>query len=197
MKYIIFSPKHIFTTANTFSIVAIIFWFFSIFLILEQRYQFAFNLILVWVLCDILDGYFARKTQTVSEIGALFDTVCDIFLYVLSPVFLIYSLFQIDFIWFIVLVLFLLAAIIRLIVFSTGWFHVITWKLYYLWLPVYFHLILFQIILHWTYLHGLYILLLLLSILMIVRIPFRKYGLTVSILYVGGLFLFHNLPYLW
>lgn len=197
MKYIIFQGKHIFTLANVFSLLAIVFWFTGILFILENEYRIAFNIILVWVIFDILDGYTARKSGSVSDFGKILDLVSDIFLYVLSVVFLYIFTQTHDIFWYLLLLGFLIISILRLVYFSTFGFYDIKNNSYYLGMPVYFHLIFFQVLLYLTNRVGIYAIFSIIILLMILKIPFRKYGLEVSIAYVVILFIINNITFLW
>ena len=59
----------------------------SIFLIFCKVFSFNFYLLyIISGLSDIMDGYIARKTNTASEFGAVFDTIAD-FIFVIICLF--------------------------------------------------------------------------------------------------------------
>ncbi len=183
--------------ANLFSLFAILFWFFGLLQIFDKNYIFAFNVIIIWVFFDLLDWYFARKFKTVSNFWKMLDNFGDLLLYVLSIVFFYMSIYWINYMWIIVISLFLILSIYRLCYFFEFWLVEKGNNLYYLGMPVYFNLIIYQVILLElnNYLSNL--LLLILSFLMISRIKFRKFSIIVWVLYLLVLLIINNYSTIW
>lgn len=197
MKRITIIEKNTITLANTLSVFALILWVVGIWLIAKWEYHIAFGTILVWVICDMFDGYFARKYKTVSNFGKMLDNFADIFLYVFSIVFLYFSKFDIDILSWIVLILFLLCSVYRLSYFFEHGLLEKKESSYYIGMPVYFHLILFQLILapigNIFMMFSLWIF----SIWMISWFHFKKFGIIVGLTYLGVLAIINNMSYLW
>ena len=161
--------------ANAFSVAAILFGFAGLAGIARAEYVLAFDLILLGVVCDMLDGYFARKHGTMSNFGKMLDNFADIFLYVLGFMAMYVSVFGITGGGFAVLAVFLVASILRLCYFfDVG----LVWeggKNYYVGMPVYFHLVLFQMLHFRADAMLVNAAILLASALMLSKIRFRKF----------------------
>jgi phosphatidylserine synthase len=154
-------------------------------------------LILLWVICDMLDGYFARKYNTTSTFWKILDSFADILLYVLNVVFLYFSLHGVTLLGWIIILVFLFTSMYRLAYFFE-WGFMKKWNnLYYTWMPVYFHLILFQIIIQSENTILPWISIVVSSFLMISNLPFRKFWLSIGFGYILTLFIVNNSISLW
>jgi len=88
---------------------------------------------------DSLDGYWARKLGAESHYGAIFDTACDIVVYLVYPAIILSNVFGMNSAFGITLiVLFFMAGIYRLVRFTTSGFEVDGEKKYYLGMPVFY-----------------------------------------------------------
>lgn len=192
----LFDKKYL-TIANIYSFMAIILWVYSILLIIKWDYTGSFNFILLWVICDMLDGYFARKYKTVSSFWKILDNFADVLLYVFSVIFLYFSLHNITPLGWCIMGGFLLGSVYRLAYFFE-WGFTEKWShLYYSWMPVYFHLILFLVIIQVENIVIQNICIVVFSLLMITRIPFRKFWLIVGLIYIWSFFIINNAQFLW
>ncbi|AIJ05473.1 CDP-diacylglycerol/serine O-phosphatidyltransferase [Methanocaldococcus bathoardescens] len=54
----------------------------------------SFSLIYISIIFDSLDGYVARKTNTVSDFGAELDSISDVVSFGVAPAYLLYSNFE-------------------------------------------------------------------------------------------------------
>lgn len=197
MNWITFFDKKNITIANMCSFFAIILGIASLLLIIRWEYFIGFNFILLWVIFDMLDGYFARKYNTTSTFWKILDSFADMLLYVLSVVFLYFSIHSITLLGIIIVIGFLFTSIYRLAYFFE-WGFMKKWdNIYYIWMPVYFHLILFQIILVSENAVLQWISFFIFSFLMISNLLFRKFWLSIGFGYILSLFVINNSISLW
>ncbi|MBW6516107.1 MAG: CDP-diacylglycerol--serine O-phosphatidyltransferase [Candidatus Cloacimonetes bacterium] len=77
-------------------------------------------LIMFSMICDFLDGKFARILDAATPFGALFDTMSDFVAFGIAPAFLIYqvSLYRIPFLGALVTIIFVFSGCFRLVRFS-------------------------------------------------------------------------------
>lgn len=76
---------NVLTTGNLF------FGFFSIVKSLQGDLQYASSAILLAAIFDVLDGRVARLTNSSSEFGVQYDSLCDMVSFGLAPAFLMYQ----------------------------------------------------------------------------------------------------------
>ncbi|MBU7013292.1 MAG: CDP-diacylglycerol--serine O-phosphatidyltransferase [Theionarchaea archaeon] len=87
--------------------------FLAMIFLMRNNIDLAARLILIAVVADGFDGYFARKTETESEFGMNFDSLSDCVSFGIAPALLIYS--YVDYWWIaVVSVVYLVAGILRL-----------------------------------------------------------------------------------
>ena len=53
-----------------------------------------FRFIYIAIVFDAMDGYVARKTNTVSDFGAELDSICDVVSFGVAPAYLVYYYFE-------------------------------------------------------------------------------------------------------
>ena len=162
------------TCSLFFAIMAIVFAY--------QNWLYAsFGFVLCAFVTDTLDGHFARLLKAESRFGACYDTVVDIFVYLLYPAMIFYKYFGLDNpVGSIVITAFIFVGVFRLIRYTINGPSVIDDKKFYLGMPVVFsHLIIIISIVLEYYFSELassvtLVLLLLMIILMPTKIKFQK-----------------------
>ncbi|HIP17103.1 MAG TPA: CDP-diacylglycerol--serine O-phosphatidyltransferase [Methanothermococcus okinawensis] len=82
-----FKIKNIVTISDYITIINIILGMFAI---LFHDFRFIYGAIVF----DALDGYIARKTNTVSDFGAQLDSLCDVVSFGVAPAYLLYFYFE-------------------------------------------------------------------------------------------------------
>ena len=136
--------------ANLLTFLAIILGLWGSVMIAYGNIHIGITLIILWVYCDMFDGYIARKYKLQSQFWSILDSFADILLYIF-PIVLIYG--RIDwyslFSWGI-LSLFILAWCFRLAYFTEIWLVAKWGKLYYHGFPLYLSHIFFIILLIWS-----------------------------------------------
>lgn len=78
-------------SANTITLINIIFGSLSLIQTLERNYLMAAIFILLAVFMDGIDGRVARKFNVMSDIGKQLDSLCDLVSFGVAPAILIYS----------------------------------------------------------------------------------------------------------
>jgi CDP-diacylglycerol--serine O-phosphatidyltransferase len=78
--------------ADILTFLNILFGFMAIVFILRNDLDLAARLIIVAVVVDGFDGYFARKTKTESEFGMNFDSLSDCISFGVAPALLMYTI---------------------------------------------------------------------------------------------------------
>ena len=86
------TPKRrsIYILPNIFTTLSLFFGFFSILAAIEARFSIAAWYILISALCDGLDGTVARMTNTTSNFGMEYDSLCDLVAFGVAPAVLAY-----------------------------------------------------------------------------------------------------------
>ena len=82
-----FKIKNIITISDYITIINIILGMLAI---LFHDFRFIY----VAIVFDALDGYIARKTNTVSDFGAQLDSLCDVVSFGVAPAYLLYFYFE-------------------------------------------------------------------------------------------------------
>jgi len=166
---------------NTITALSLILGLTAIALALRGYLYFSFGFALLALVSDSLDGYMARKLKAESSFGAIFDTVADIFVYLIYPAVLLYHNFGISNpIGVFFIALFLFAGIFRLVRFTKNGFVLVGEKKYYLGMPVFFSHPMILIILVVNVFDKAIIsivcplLLVLISLMMVTKLKFRK-----------------------
>lgn len=90
-------PKHrsgrrrgIYILPNIFTTLSLFFGFYSILASVAGRFDQAAFFILISALCDGLDGTVARMTNTTSQFGVEYDSLCDLVAFGVAPAALAY-----------------------------------------------------------------------------------------------------------
>jgi CDP-diacylglycerol---serine O-phosphatidyltransferase len=78
-------------TANTITLINLVFGSLSLIATLNQNYVLAAILILAAVVMDGLDGRIARRLGVMSEMGKELDSLCDLVSFGVAPALLLYS----------------------------------------------------------------------------------------------------------
>jgi CDP-diacylglycerol--serine O-phosphatidyltransferase len=140
MKYLI---------VNTFTLFSILISFFATFLLIRGDFYTSLSLILISFLLDMLDGFIARRLDACSKFGRVFDSISDVFIFIVFPIIFIYLYFGVDnILQEIILFIFLCSGIYRLIRFTRLGLLVQEENIYYQGMPVFFsHPILLTLIL--------------------------------------------------
>ncbi|WP_292459770.1 CDP-diacylglycerol--serine O-phosphatidyltransferase [Methanothermococcus sp.] len=82
-----FKIKDIITISDYVTIINIIFGMLAI---LFHDFRFIY----IAIVFDAMDGYIARKTNTVSDFGAELDSICDVVSFGVAPAYLLYYYFE-------------------------------------------------------------------------------------------------------
>jgi CDP-diacylglycerol--serine O-phosphatidyltransferase len=82
-----FKIKDIITISDYITIVNIVFGMLAI---LFHEFRFIY----IAIVFDAMDGYVARKTNTVSDFGAELDSICDVVSFGVAPAYLVYYYFE-------------------------------------------------------------------------------------------------------
>jgi CDP-diacylglycerol--serine O-phosphatidyltransferase len=99
--------------ADIFTFLNISFGFMAMVFILNNNIDMTARMILIAVVADGFDGYFARKSETASEFGMNFDSLSDCVSFGVAPALLLYS--YVPYWWTIIVsVLYLSTGVLRL-----------------------------------------------------------------------------------
>jgi CDP-diacylglycerol--serine O-phosphatidyltransferase len=163
------------SSANTITLINIIFGSLSLVSTLHDNYKAAAVFILLAVVMDGLDGRIARKLGAISEMGKELDSLCDLVSFGVAPALLLYSQILNPFLY----TLDLIAVIVYIMcgAFRLARFNVLNIKEYFVGMPITISGALLAIIsLSSAYIPDILILVLviLLSYLMISNIKVRK-----------------------
>ena len=79
------------SSANTITLLNIVFGSLSIIATLHENYRLAAIFILLAVIMDGMDGRIARKFGIISDIGKQLDSLCDLVSFGVAPVILLYA----------------------------------------------------------------------------------------------------------
>jgi CDP-diacylglycerol--serine O-phosphatidyltransferase len=82
-----FKIKDIITISDYVTILNIVFGMLAI---LFHDFRFIY----IAIVFDAMDGYVARKTNTVSDFGAELDSICDVVSFGVAPAYLVYYYFE-------------------------------------------------------------------------------------------------------
>lgn len=158
--------------ANLITIIGLFLGVFSLFMLLNGKLFPAFLLLISAIFCDLLDGFVARKYSCETPAGKWLDTCTDIVIYLIFPMF-----FWSERISYLVTIVVICTGLFRLIRFSLSGLEGKDDKLYYLGMPVFYlqTLLAFDLVLDFPS-FFLSALLLVMSVLMVTKIKFRKPG---------------------
>lgn len=176
----------------TATILGLILGLISLYFLYNGQILIAFILQITALIFDLLDGYLARKWQIESKIGAFLDSTSDISLYLLFPMFMLHQAYpRIQIIY---IAIFIILGITRLIRFTLQGLQREDKSLYYRGMPVFYSLLFLTAIRLYTF--PIFLVdatLIILAILMISQIPFKKPHLKIMgillIIYLVNLFL--------
>lgn len=79
------------SSANTITLINIVFGSLSLVNTLHENYRFAAIFILLAVVMDGLDGRIARRLGIISDMGKELDSLCDLVSFGVAPALLLYS----------------------------------------------------------------------------------------------------------
>ncbi len=82
--------RGIYVLPNIFTTLSLFFGFYSILASVEGRFSHAAWYILFSALCDGLDGTVARMTNTTSQFGVEYDSLCDLVAFGAAPAVMVY-----------------------------------------------------------------------------------------------------------
>lgn len=168
---------------NIISLMALFLSWISIIILLNNRFYLSFSVILIAFIMDALDGYIARRLEKESSFGRQLDGYVDVFVFLIYPALSFYLFFSLrDVISIIIVFIYIAAGVLRLARFNVTGFITVQNKehLSYPGLPVFFnHLtILILLALKWLpvkyFVLISYIIILLNSFLMVLKLPFPK-----------------------
>ena len=77
--------RGIYILPNIFTTLSLFFGFYSILASVDGRFAYAAWFILISALCDGLDGTVARMTNTTSQFGVEYDSLCDLVSFGVAP----------------------------------------------------------------------------------------------------------------
>jgi CDP-diacylglycerol---serine O-phosphatidyltransferase len=77
---------------NLFTVLNLFFGFMCMIQAVQGRYTLAAWYIIIAALCDALDGFMARLTNSASEFGVELDSLADVVSFGVAPSFLLYSM---------------------------------------------------------------------------------------------------------
>lgn len=122
------------SSANTITLVNIIFGSLSLVSTLHANYKIAALFILVAVVMDGLDGRIARRFGIMSEMGKELDSLCDLVSFGVAPALLLYS----QVLYMFPYLLGLIAAVIYIMcgAFRLARFNVLNIKEYFVGIPI-------------------------------------------------------------
>jgi CDP-diacylglycerol---serine O-phosphatidyltransferase len=86
----------LFWLPNLFTSLTLVSGFYSITLALDGALSAAVHAIMVAMLFDFLDGWVARRTNTVTAFGKEYDSLCDMVAFGLAPAMTVYQLLTWD-----------------------------------------------------------------------------------------------------
>jgi CDP-diacylglycerol--serine O-phosphatidyltransferase len=163
------------SSANTITLINIIFGSLSLISTLHENYKYAAVFILLAVVMDSLDGRIARRLGIISDMGKELDSLCDLVSFGVAPALLVYS----QDLYFIQYELGLLAAILYIMcgAFRLARFNVLNIKEYFVGVPITFAGAMLAIMsLLYSYLpnYSLILVVVLFSLLMISNIKIKK-----------------------
>ncbi|MDD4803852.1 MAG: CDP-alcohol phosphatidyltransferase family protein [Candidatus Pacebacteria bacterium] len=166
---------------NTITTFSLILGLIAIFFVIDGSFYLSFGFALLALVCDSLDGYFARLLRAESYFGSIFDTIADIVVYLSYPAVVLYFYFGLNnFIGLLFIMIFIISGIYRLIKFTNNSFTVEGVKKYYNGMPVFFsHIMIMIMVLFSLFNKNLLqitgsLLLVMISIMMITKYKFRK-----------------------
>lgn len=81
---------------NLFTSMTLFSGFYTIILALDGRLDAAVHAMMFAMLFDFLDGYIARKTNTVSSFGKEYDSLCDMVAFGLAPAIFLHQVLNWD-----------------------------------------------------------------------------------------------------
>ncbi len=81
---------------NLFTSLTLVSGFYAITLAMEGAIDAAVHAIMVAMVFDFLDGWVARKTDTVTAFGKEYDSLCDMVAFGLAPALIVYQLLTWD-----------------------------------------------------------------------------------------------------
>ncbi len=82
--------RSIYILPNIFTTLGLFFGFYSVLASVDGRFDHAAWYILFAALCDGLDGTVARITNTTSQFGVEYDSLCDLVAFGLAPAIMVY-----------------------------------------------------------------------------------------------------------
>ena len=82
--------RSIYILPNIFTTLSLFFGFYSVLASIGGRFNDAAWYILIAALCDGLDGTVARMTDTTSQFGVEYDSLCDLLSFGMAPAILIF-----------------------------------------------------------------------------------------------------------
>ena len=82
--------RAIYVLPNIFTTLSLFFGFYSILASVDGRFAHAAWFILISALCDGLDGTVARMTNTTSQFGVEYDSLCDLVSFGVAPAVMAY-----------------------------------------------------------------------------------------------------------
>ena len=166
---------------NTITALSLVLGLIAIIFALKGNTYLSFGFVLSALISDSLDGYMARKLKAESYFGAVFDTVVDIFVYLIYTAILLYHNLGINNnIGVFFIAIFLFAGIFRLVRFTKNGFILVGKKKYYLGMPVFFSHLMIAIILMVNVFNESFVpiisllLLGIMSLMMVTKLKFRK-----------------------
>ena len=169
------------TIPNYLSLTAFFFVWVGIVFLFQDEILISWVFIIVAFVFDILDGFFARKLNLVSEFGKMLDSHIDVFTYLLYPVLTYYFYFSFQgIISILVYFIFFSCGLFRLIRFNMIGFSESKDKRAYNGLPVFvniFILAIFLIVNNYVFeisVLSVNLIILLSSILMVMKFKFLK-----------------------
>lgn len=81
---------------NLFTSMTLMCGFYSVVLALEMQLDAALHAVMFSMIFDFLDGWVARKTNTVSSFGKEYDSLCDLIAFGFAPALTTYQLIAIN-----------------------------------------------------------------------------------------------------
>lgn len=166
---------------NTITTFSLTLGLIAIFFVTHGSFYLSFGFALLALVCDSLDGYFARLLKAESYLGSVFDTIADIIVYLLYPAVTLYFYFGLNnVIGLFFIMIFITSGIYRLIKFTNNGFIVDGIKKYYNGMPVFFSHIMIMIMVFFSLFNKNLLqitgslLLVMISIMMITKYKFRK-----------------------
>ena len=82
--------RSIYILPNIFTTLSLFFGFYSVLASIDGRFNDAAWYILIAALCDGLDGTVARMTDTTSQFGVEYDSLCDLLSFGMAPAIMVF-----------------------------------------------------------------------------------------------------------